>query len=157
MWSRLYKILHEIGAVGTTGAFACCLIMVIKAPTDSLVAYAAVRQSIAVVAQWVLVPSLALVLISGLLSLAANRAFHDAGWVWFKALLGISMFEGTLVTVAGSARKAAELSALAVAGHGDPATLAQVLRTERGGLWVLLAVSLANIVIGVWRPRLRRA
>jgi hypothetical protein len=66
------------------------------------------------------------------------------------------MFEGTLVTVAGSARHAAELSALAAAGHPDPAQLAQVLRTESGSLWLLLTLALGNIVIAVWRPRLSR-
>jgi hypothetical protein len=66
------------------------------------------------------------------------------------------MFEGTLLTVVGSARRAAELSSLAVAGQGDPAQLAQVLRTEWGGLWIILTVSLANIILGVWRPRFRR-
>ena len=69
-------------------------------------------------------------------------------------LLGLGVFEGTLVTVNASARRAAELAAMAVGGQGDPAQLAQVLRTERGGLWLLLALSLLNIVLAVWRPRL---
>jgi hypothetical protein len=71
-------------------------------------------------------------------------------------LLGIGMFEGTLLTIDASARKAAALSALAATGGGDPALLAEVIRTERGGLWFLLALSLANIVLAVWRPRLGR-
>jgi hypothetical protein len=66
------------------------------------------------------------------------------------------MFEGSLLTIAGSARRAAELAAQAAAGAGDPVQLAQVLRTERIGSWVLLAVSAANIVLAIWRPRLRR-
>jgi hypothetical protein len=33
----------------------------------------------AAVATWVLVPSLAMTLIAGLLAIAANRAFHNAG------------------------------------------------------------------------------
>jgi len=157
MLRKLLKILHEIGAVGVTGSFAACIVLVATAPTHSLVAYAAARQGIAAVAQWLLVPSLAIVSVSGLLAIAANKAYVDAGWAWLKAFLGISMFEGTLLTVAASARRAAELSAMAVAGHSDPAELAQILRTERGGLWLLLGLSLANIVIAVWRPRLRPA
>jgi len=154
--SRLIKILHEIGAAGVMGAFAACLVLVMRGPAQPLVAYAAVRQSIAAISQWLLLPSLALVLISGLLSIAVNRAFHNAAWAWIKALLGISVFEGTLVTINASARRAAELATLAANGHADAAQLAQVLRTERGGLWLLLALSLVNIVLAVWRPRLYR-
>ena len=29
-------------------------------------------------------------------------------------------------------------------------------RPERGILWLLLAVSLLNVILGVWRPRLSR-
>jgi hypothetical protein len=153
---RLLKFLHEVAAVGVIGAFAASLLLAATAPANSLVAYAAVRAGIAAIAKWLLVPSLALVLITGLLAIAVNRAFHNAGWAWFKALLGISMFEGTLLTVAATARRAAELSQAAVSGHGDPAELARVLHTERGGTWVLMSVAVVNIVLAVWRPRLTR-
>lgn len=156
MLRRLIKLLHEIGAIGVIGAFAGCLVLIVAAPSDSPVAYAASRQGVLHLCRWLLVPSLALVIISGLLSIAVNEAYKDAGWAWVKALLGISMFEGTLLTVVSSARQAAELSAQAVTGAGDAARLAQVLRTEWGGLWVLLFVALANIVLAIWRPRFIR-
>jgi hypothetical protein len=156
MLRRLLKFLHEIGAVGVMGSFAACIVLVYTAPRNSLVGYAAVRQGIAAITQWLLVPSLALVLLSGLLAIAANTAYKDAGWAWVKALLGISVFEGTLLTVGASARQAAELSALAAAGRGDPAQLSQVLHTEWGGLWILFALSVTNIILAVWRPRLFR-
>jgi hypothetical protein len=156
MLGRLLKLLHELGAIGVLGSFACCLVLVATAPPSrSLAAYAAVRQSIAAISHWLLVPSLALVVVSGLLAIAANKAYVNAGWAWFKAALGLGMFEGTLLTVAGSARRAAELSALAAAGKPDPAEIAQVLHAEWGGLWVLLALSIANIVLAVWRPRFK--
>jgi len=156
MFKRLIKFLHEVGAAGVMGAFAACLVLVAKGPTQPLVAYAATRQSIASISQWLLLPSLALVLVSGLLAMAVNRAFHNAAWAWIKALLGVSVFEGTLVTVNASARHAAELATLAANGQGDPAQLAQVLRTERGGLWILMVLSIVNIVLAVWRPRIYR-
>ena len=59
----------------------------------------AARQAIAAIARYVLLPSLALVLVTGLLAIAATRGYHDAGWAWVKALLGIGVFEATLVTV----------------------------------------------------------
>lgn len=156
MVKRLIKLLHELGAIGVVGGFAAYLILIVTAPTDSAVAYATSRHSIAAISRWLLVPSLALVIISGLLSIAINPAYKDAGWAWIKALLGISMFEGTLLTVAASARNAAALADEAVAGAGDPARLAEILRTEWGGMWVLLAVALANIVLAIWRPRFSR-
>lgn len=154
MLRKFLKILHEVGSVGVLGAFAACIVLVARVPTHSLAAYAAVRQCVAAITQWLLVPSLAIVLISGLLAIAATNAYKDAGWVWVKALLGISMFEGSLLTVAASARQAAQLAAQAASGSGDAAQLAQVLHTEWGGLWLLLALSVANIVLAVWRPRL---
>jgi len=153
---KILKFLHEIGAVGVMGSLAACIVLVATAPRHSLVEYAAVRQGIAAITQWLLVPSLGIVLVSGLLAIAFNDAYINAGWAWLKALLGISTFEGTLLTVSASARQAAELSALAASGQGDPAQLAEVLRTEWGGLWIILAVSVANIVLAVWRPRFVR-
>lgn len=157
MLSKLLKSLHELGAVGVVGSLAACLVLVATAPTHSAVGYAAVRESIAALAKWLLVPSLGIVLVSGLLAIAANRAFHNAVWAWVKALLGVSMFEGTLLTISASARRAADLSALAASGHADPAQLAEVVRTEWGGLWLLISLSVANILLAVWRPRLGRS
>jgi hypothetical protein len=156
MLRRLLKALHEIGAAGVLGTYAAWLVLVTMPRDDSLLAYAATRRGISVVAQWLLVPSLALVLITGLLAIAATQAYKDAGWAWVKALLGIGLFEGTLLTVAAGARRAAEITALAAAGQGDAAELAQILHSERGTLWLLIALSLANVVLAVWRPRLLR-
>lgn len=153
MLNRVIKFLHEIGVIG---AFAADHVLIAQSPTDSLVGYAAIRQGIAAISTWLLVPSLAITIISGRLAIAASRAYKDAGWAWTKALLGISMFEGTLLTVAASARHAAELAALAATGHPDPVPLAEVLRTERGGLWLLFAVAIANVALAVWRPRFSR-
>lgn len=156
MARRLIKLLHEIGGVGVIGAFAACLVLIITSRGEPPAAYAVTRQHILDLCRLLLLPSLALVVLSGLISIAVNEAYKNAGWAWVKALSGISLFEGTLLTVVGSARKAAELSAQAAAGGGDPEQLAQVLRTEWGGLWVLLVVALANIVLAIWRPRFTR-
>jgi len=48
----------------------------------------------------------------------------------------------------------AEQSARALAGEVDIATLAGSLGSEQGTLWVLLAGATANVVLGVWRPKL---
>ena len=153
--SRTIKILHTLGTVGTLGSLAALLVLARAAPPAPLSAYAAARVGMAAVSNWLLMPSLAVVLASGLLAMMANRAYLHAGWAWLKALLGISMFEGTLLSVVGTSRQAAQLAALAAQGAPDPDALAALLRTERGGLWLMAALSVANIVIGVWRPRWR--
>lgn len=152
---KILKLLHEIGAIGTLGSFAAAIVLLATAP-KSPVAYAAVMQGIASVTKWLLVPSLAIVLVSGLLAIAANAAYKNAAWAWIKALLGIGTFEGTLLTVAASARHAAELSAMAALGHMNDAQLAQTVRTEWGGLCILATLALVNIVLAVWRPRFYR-
>jgi hypothetical protein len=103
MLGKLLKTLHEIGAIGTMGSFAACIVLLATAPATSPVAYAAVLQGIASITQRLLVPSLAIVLISGLLAIAANDAYKSAAWAWAKALLGIGTFEGALLTVGASA------------------------------------------------------
>lgn len=157
MWSRLLKTLHQLSAIGVMGSLAACVVLVATAPEDSLEGFLAVRNGIDAICRWLLVPSLALVAVSGLLGIAANKAYIDAGWAWIKALLGIVMFEGTLLTVQGNASRAADLAAQAVAsGVADPVALEPLLRSEWNGLWAMLALSFANIVLAVWRPRLSR-
>jgi uncharacterized membrane protein YgdD (TMEM256/DUF423 family) len=124
MMKPLLKFLHELGAIGVIGALGAYVILLLAAPAHAPTEYAVVRQAIAAIANWMLLPSLAVVLISGLLAIAAHRPFMDARWVGVKALLGLSMFEGTLVAVAANARRGAELSAQAVANGGDPTLMA---------------------------------
>ena len=114
------------------------------------------RGAMGAIATWVFLPSLGLTLVAGLLAIALNRGFHNAGWVWAKLATGVLLFESGFVGVLGPMQQEAERSALALAGRIDPATLTGSLGAERGTLWVLLAVATANVVLGVWRPRLTR-
>jgi hypothetical protein len=115
-------------------------------PADFL----AVRQVVAMVAKFVLVPALAVVTLSGLIALAATRGYREAGWAWLKALLGMNVFAATLL-LAGSAGNLEDIAAkLACA---DLAPLQQLLRSERITLWLLLVLVLVNVVLAVWRPK----
>lgn len=152
---RLVKFLHTMGAIGLMGAMASLLILLGFAPPPTALAeYASIRGAMGAIATWVFFPSLALTLIAGLAAIAVSRAFHNAGWAWLKAASGILVFESGFIGVLGPMQQEAERSAKALAGQVDPATLALSLGAERGTLWVLLAVATANVVLGVWRPRL---
>ena len=152
---RLLKFLHTMGAAGLLGAMVALVVLAgVAPPPAQLPAYAAVRAGMGAIATWMFLPSLGLVLIAGLLAIAVNRAFHNAGWAWVKLITGILIFEGGFQGVMGPMQQEAERSAAALAGKGDIAGLAGSPGAERGTLIVLLAVAVANVALGVWRPRL---
>jgi len=154
---RALKVLHLLGAAGFTGALAAHGILLATASAASLDEYAIVRQNLAAISSWILVPSLAVALVSGMLGIAVHPPFHDAGWVWIKAAMGFPMFHATLLTVDSTAQRVSALSARAVAtGDADPALLADLMAHEWTGLWTLLVLAVAQTVLGVWRPRRRR-
>jgi hypothetical protein len=154
---RLLKFLHTIGAIGFMGALACLLVLArLTPPPTSLPQYALICGAMGDIAAWVLMPSLVLTLIPGLLALVVTPGFQNAGWALAKLATGVLIFEGGLVSVVGPIQEEAQRSASAVAGHLDPSTLTRSSGALEGVLWVLLAVSTANVVLGVWRPRFNR-
>jgi hypothetical protein len=154
----LLKFLHTLGAIGLMGAAASMLVLLslAPAPANSLAGYAHIRDALGAIARWLFLPSMTLTLIAGLLAIAANRSFHNAGWAWVKAATGILIFEAGFVGVQGPMTQEAARSASALAGQFDPAMLAASVVAERNTLWVLLGVATANVVFGIWRPRLTR-
>lgn len=155
---RFVKFLHTIGAIGLMGAMACLLVMLgfTPAPTAQLAEYAVMRGAMGGIATWIFLPSMALTLVAGLLAMAANSGYQNAGWALVKLATSISIFEGGFVGVVGPMQEEAEHAASALAGQADIATLAQSLGAEQGTLWLLLVVATVNVVLGIWRPRFRR-
>src|SRR5271166_977633 len=97
---RLIKFLHTMGAVGFMGAMACLLVLlrITPAPT-SLPEYALMRAAMGAIATWIFLPSLALTLIAGMLAIALNPAYHNAGWAWVKLATGILVFEFSFMAI----------------------------------------------------------
>ncbi len=151
---RLLKFIHTVGAAGLTGAIAALALILILAPASTSTAlYVPMMAVLAKAAAWIIGPSMVLTVISGLLAILATPAFYDVGWVWLKAATGLLVLEGGLHVI-GPLQEEAKRGAGALAGSVDPASVARLFTDESNTLWVLLAVSLANIALGVWRPRL---
>ena len=121
-----------------------------------LARFASIRLAMSNVASWLLLPSMALVVISGMLSMAASEVYKSAGWVWAKLATGVLILEGTLVSVQGPMERAGKLAASVLAGEGDVEKLGSTLSPEWISLWVILGVALANIVLAVFRPQFSR-
>lgn len=150
---RLLKFLHTLGAAGLMGGLAALAVVITLAPgalggADSL----PVKEAMAKIAALIIGPSMVVTVIAGLLAIAINPVFHEAGWVWMKAATGILVLEGCL-HVMGPIGEAAKRGA---AGGAGPANTASLLAGEGATLWVLLAVSAANIALAIWKPRLPR-
>jgi hypothetical protein len=73
-----------------------------------------------------------------------------------QAPYGHPGLRGGSAAIQGPTQQEAELSARALAHEVDPANLAATLNAESKSLWVLLAVATANVILGIWRPRLMR-
>jgi len=144
-----------MGAVGFIGAIAALLILhaSLPEPTD-LERFAILRSAMGNVAKWLLLPSMAAVVCSGLVSMAVVSAYQSAGWAWAKLLSGIVILEGTLVYVQAPMERAAERAAAALAGDLPVSALGTTLQPEWGSFWVIGGVAVANVALGVWRPSL---
>ncbi|MEQ1612131.1 MAG: hypothetical protein ABL904_05215 [Hyphomicrobiaceae bacterium] len=153
---KVLKLFHSLASCGRIGALLGYTIVLIHAPQTSPLAYAQARQIISLLCNFLLLPSLAVALVTGLFSMMVHRPFQDTRWAWFKAVLGLSMFEATLGIIQSKATTAAVESAKIATGETEPVALADALANEWGALTAIMALSIAQVGLGVWRPRLAR-
>ncbi len=138
------------------GAAAALAIVAFVTPASvGAPGYVPMMVAMAKIAAWILGPSMVLTVVTGLLAIAATPSFQDVGWVWAKAATGILILEGGL-HVLGPIQEEARRGAGAAGGAADAAGAASLLASEVNTLWVLVAVSVANVALGVWRPRFPR-
>ncbi len=148
------KFLHTMGSIGITGGLAAYMLVLVMLPQGAaLETQLVMREGLALLSKWLILPSMLLVLLSGLLAIAANTAFLEAPWVWIKGLAGILVFETTLLTIDGPAQRNAKFVREAVVGNIEPQALPGMLIDEWGALWILLGLFIANVVLAIWRPR----
>lgn len=154
---RTVKFLHTTTGLGLVGGLAAyMLVLWAGPPVTSVSEYAAMRTSLAAVSKWLIMPSMLGVIVSGLIAMALNFSYMEAPWAWLKLLSGVLVFEGSLGGIDGPAQSAALLSAQALAGEIDTATLEAGIKNEWVAFWTLLFLSAANIALATWRPKFKR-
>ena len=154
---RTLKILHTLASCGMVGALAGALVLLSFAPQDNLAAFADMRRSVAVLSEYILLPSLAAVVVSGLLAMAVHIPYLNKGWALAKAALGIVVFKGGLHVTGAHTAYAERIGDAAANGERlVPGMLSGALPYEEALLWGMLALSVANVVLGVWRPKFVR-
>lgn len=153
---KAIKFFHSLASCGLLGALFGYAILLLAAPQETATEYAYLRRSISLLCNYLLIPSLALALITGLLSMAVHRPFQELRWAWVKLLMGLLMFEATLAVVQSKANYASQLADKVAKGDPPSSSLVQALQYEWHSLVVISALSIANILLGVWRPSLRR-
>ncbi|MEO1575750.1 MAG: hypothetical protein AAFU65_12430 [Pseudomonadota bacterium] len=156
MLKRALKLLHTLSAIGFAGGLAAYMLVLHGAPEISATAhYLVLREALASLANLVIVPSMVVAVTSGLLAMAFHFPFHEAPWVWAKALSGVLLFEASLMSIDAPAEQAVDAVANAINGEIDPATLGGLIHDEWVAMWTVLALAVANVVLAIWRPRFR--
>jgi Predicted integral membrane protein (DUF2269) len=151
------KFLHTLSSCGLIGALVAYILVLWKAPQESVAQYADMREIISLIARYILVPSLGISLVSGLLSMMVHKPYQHKRWAWAKAFLGLAMFESTLAITQAKAIDAATLAAQIAQGENVAATqilLSEAIHSEWNVLFAILAVSAAQMALGIWRPKL---
>jgi len=154
---KFLKILHTTGSFGMAGGIIAYMFLVRYGPELAVSAdYVNLREAIHLASRWVITPSMMFVMVSGLLAMAVHHPFQNALWVWSKALMGLLIFEAVLASVDGPARRAAAAARDALDGQMTLEGLESAVRDHWGALWMLLALSVVNVVLAIWRPRMLR-
>ena len=154
---KFLKILHTLGGFGMTGGIIAYMFMAqYGVEPEVSEEFVKNRAAIETVSSWVIMPSMIVVLASGLLAMAVHYPFQNMLWVWLKALSGLLIFEATLASVDGPAGRAVAAARTALEDQHTAAWLENAVRDHWGALWALLVLSALNVILGIWRPRFHR-
>lgn len=152
---KAVKFLHTLAACGMIGALTGYLALLEWGPHATPQDYATTRQAIRILCDVILVPSLGLVLVSGFVSMLAHAPYRQKGWVWAKAITTIGIFEATLMVAQSKARDGADIALKIAAGQASQSAMAE-LGNEKNAIALVLVLAVANVLIGVWRPKLEK-
>ena len=151
---RFLKLVHTLGAFGMAGGIAAFMLFLDAGPDPGATPeYLALREGLYSISRFLVLPGMALVFLSGVLSMAVHFPFQNALWVWLKLGAGFLIFESLLATVDAPARRAVEATEKALAGGLTETELAASINEPWGAWWVILTLAGINVVLAIWRPR----
>lgn len=150
------KFLHTTGSFGFVGGMAALMMLVHSAPAIGTPEYASLRAGLDFLSGWLILPSMTLVLFSGVMAMAVHFPFHNAGWVWAKLATGILVFEATFASVDAPAARAAKATQSALEGQITQAELLMQINDKWVAWWILLILAAVNVILAIWRPRFVR-
>lgn len=149
---KLLVFFHTVSMTGFSSAIIINL--VIFFPDSDLAgtfSSKANRDMLHILNSWILLPSMLVILLSGLFSIANHTPFHNSGWAWLKAALGILLFEGTLLGVIGPVENLIEIINI-----GDKENYESGIKLAKqiwSTSWLILGLIVINIWLAIWRPR----
>ncbi len=154
----LFKFAHTLGAIGLLGTMAGLLVVLalLPDPSEDIQTYAVLTEVVDKLARWLLLPSLAITLVSGLLSMGSVPAYHSKGWAWAKLATGVLMFEGSLLAIQGPLQREAQLTRDFLEGTVDVTGLGTSFWAAGNSIWLLGGVAVVNVALATWRPRFSR-
>ena len=155
MWKNLLKLLHFAGLVGLAGGIVVILVLLDSIDATSPAGLASMHAAIALICGALVVPSLVIVLLTGMLLVVARPQFINARWVWAKAFFGLIAAGAILLGFQPLVNALASMSASGALGT-PPGPLASTVDTERYAAYLVLANVLLATIVAIWRPRLGR-
>jgi hypothetical protein len=154
VWKNLLKLLHFAGLVGLGGGLVIALVLVDTVDATSPAATAAMHAAIALICAGVIVPSLVVVVLTGMFLVVARPALIGARWVWVKALLGVAVVVAVLGYLQPAMLAAASMATAGALGDSALGPLPAVVAAELGAAWWTRALVVVAGVVAVGRPRL---
>jgi hypothetical protein len=152
----LLKFLHLVAAIGFAGALAVSILLAATVDESTGTSFAAGRRAIATVASTITLPSMVLLVVTGLLLMVRQPAFMEARWAQIKALIGLLVTGIVLLVVQPAVTRMGGLAQAAIEGSPVRGWALTTTRVELIGGAACLVLCLAAVALAVWRPALRR-
>lgn len=154
MWKNLIKLFHYVGLIGLAGGVAIGFVLADRIDVTSPGTTATLHAAIALVCAGVIVPSLVIVLVTGMLLVVGRPHLIGARWVWMKAALGLAVAVVVFAWLQPAITAAASMSEAGAPGSAVPVPIAGVVMTEFAASAWTLGLVVAAMVVAIWRPRL---